>query len=106
MLGRLETIVLDVGFGAYDGSLSANTVGEDKNIRKQTHEDFLKRSNKKFQIHLNRHGALVHLGFAASPRELLLLSLIAIVTRSTEIIVQNTSFVRLLCSFHHSISSA
>lgn len=35
--GRLETLVLGIGVGAYDESLSANTVGEDNSIRKQIH---------------------------------------------------------------------
>lgn len=48
--GRLETLVLGIGVGAYDESLSANTVGEDNSIRKTNSLDFLKPSDPKFQI--------------------------------------------------------
>ena len=79
ILGRLETIVWGIRFGAYHESLSANTVGQDNNIREQIHNDFLKHLICEFHIHLNLYGFLVDLGLFTSLRVLLLLSLIAIV---------------------------
>lgn len=96
---------MGIGFGAYQESLSANTMEEDNSITKQTHEDFLKRSNKMFRIHFNLQASLV---WGSLPDYECCYSCYSLLLSldHAEIFVQNTSFVRSLSSFHHSTSSA